>query len=102
MVALRFVFMAMVTDAGVDTTFFRSGMLRADTRHPTSFSLTGDFVTVGHFKGALRSGAQRKCNAFACFPYTKHEFISRGQNDIFVAKFNSSRTLQWVRVAGGP
>lgn len=57
---------------------------------------------VGHYKGRLRQGTEKRCNGVTCTPRFKYSFKSRGSQDIFVSKYNSSRNLQWARVAGGP
>jgi len=87
---------------GYDSAYFRSALIDEDHRLPASFQGTnGDFVTVGHFRGVLREGNVRKCNFFSCYDRDAVVLRSRGQYDILLRKYNSSRVLQWTRHAGG-
>ena len=56
---------------------------------------------VGHFRGKMRQGEKKVCNAYTCQYRDVGTIASRGLNDIFIMKYNSSRIRQWTRQAGG-
>jgi len=90
------------TTASLNADYFYAPEILEENRHPQSFStLSGDFVTVGHFRGVLKQGVKPVCNGITCYTMPRFKFVSRGWADVFVSVYNASRALQWTRTAGG-
>ncbi|WP_158561167.1 SBBP repeat-containing protein [Emticicia sp. C21] len=81
------IFFAKYNKAGVAQWVRKAGGLLSDTGNSVAVDNSGNVFVTGSFQGT------------ATFDNTS--LISTGKEDIFIAKYSSIGTLEWVRKAGG-